>query len=214
LLSLLRVFVGVGISPLAQAGLNEALDLAVSLWRIGLGANVPETETLTGSAEGKGPVAGAVVGHHALDANAELAIISNRGLKEGDRAGFALIGHDLHEGDARGIVDTDVDELPSDAVMAVHHTSLPSGDAMPHRADAAKLFDIEMDEFARLLPFIATDWFGRLQGIEPVEPTPSQNAADGGCRDAEFAGDLLAGVALSAQSLDRIASGVGSLAVR
>ena len=89
-----------------------------------------------------------------------------------------------------------------------------TGDAMSHGADATKLLDVEMNEFARLLPLIAADWFGRLQGTELIEPSPSQNAADGGGRDAEFAGDLLSSVALSAQSLDRVAGGLGSLAVR
>jgi hypothetical protein len=35
------------------------------------------------------------------------------------RALFALVGHDLHESNARGIVDADMDELPADAVVAV-----------------------------------------------------------------------------------------------
>src|SRR5262245_60561 len=70
---------------------------------------------------------------------------------------LSLIGHDRHEGDARGIVDADVDELPADAMVTVDHAGLASGDAMAHRADAAELFDIEMDELARPLAFVATD---------------------------------------------------------
>jgi len=57
-----------------------------------------------------------------------------------------------------------VDELPADAKVSVDHAGLPSGDAMSHGADATKLLDVEMNEFARLLPLIAADWFGRLQG--------------------------------------------------
>src|SRR5262245_17065314 len=144
----------------------------------------------------------------------ELGVIGNSGLQEVNRALFAIVGHDLYEGDPRGIVDTVMDELPCYVMMTVHHKRLPSGHAMPNGADSAELFDIDMDEFAWLLAFIAANRFGRLQGTEPVKPAPSQHAADGSCRDAKFAGDLLAGVALSARSLHRIASGLGSLTDR
>ena len=40
-----------GISPFAQAGLDEALGLAVGLGRIGPGADVLEAKTLAGFAE-------------------------------------------------------------------------------------------------------------------------------------------------------------------
>ena len=56
-----------------------------------------------------------------------------------------------------------MDELPADAVVTIDRASMSSGDAVAHRADPAELFDIEMDEFARVLPFIATDRFGRLE---------------------------------------------------
>jgi hypothetical protein len=69
-----------------------------------------------------------------------------------------------HEGNARGIIDADMDELPADAMVMVDHAGLPSGDPISHRADAAELLNIEMDEIARVLAFIAPDRFGRLQG--------------------------------------------------
>ncbi len=72
-----------------------------------------------------------------------------------------------------------MDELPTDADMTVDDASSSSGNAVPDGADAAELFDIEMDEFARVLTFIATDRFGRLQGAQLVQSEPSQNAADG-----------------------------------
>jgi hypothetical protein len=66
-------------------------------------------------------IAGAVVSHHALDTDGELGVIGNGGLQEGDGTLFALIGHDLHEGDARGIVDADMNVLPTDAEVAIDH---------------------------------------------------------------------------------------------
>jgi hypothetical protein len=97
------------------------------------------------------------VGHHPLRFDAEAGVISNGGFEESDRAGFSLILHHLAAGDAGSIIDTDVDELPTDAEVAVDHASPPSGDAMPHRAYPAELLDIDMDEFAGVLPLIAAN---------------------------------------------------------
>src|SRR6266540_6608931 len=47
------------------------------------------------------------------------------------------------------------------------------GDAVAHRADSAELFDIEMDELARMLAFITPYRFGRLQGTELVQSQPT-----------------------------------------
>lgn len=56
-----------------------------------------------------------------------------------------------------------MDELPADAQMAVDNARLPSGDAVSHRANTAKLLNVEMNEFARMFPFIAAHGFG-IQG--------------------------------------------------
>jgi hypothetical protein len=79
--SVARVFISVSISPFAQAGLDEALSLAVGLGCIGLGANVAKAETFTCSTEGEGVVAGAIVGHHAHNLDAEAFVVGERGLE-------------------------------------------------------------------------------------------------------------------------------------
>ena len=94
-----------------------------------------------------------------FDADAKLGVIGNGGLQEGDRTLLALIGHDLNEGDPRGIVDADMDELPTDTVVTIDRARISPGDAMPHRTDPAELFDIEMDELTRMLAFITPDRF-------------------------------------------------------
>ena len=73
---------------------------------------------------------------------------------------------------------------------------------MSHGADPAELLDIEVDELARVLPLIAPDRFGRLQGTQCIQPQPTQNTADGGWRDAGLSGDLLARPALATQPFD------------
>jgi hypothetical protein len=91
----------------------------------------------------------------------------------GGRTLLALIGQHLHERDPRGIVDADMDELPTDAVVTVDPARISPGDAVAHRADSAELFDIEMDELARMLAFITPYRFGRLQGTELVQSQPT-----------------------------------------
>lgn len=47
-----------------------------------------------------------------------------------------------------------MDELPADAEMAVNRAGSSAGDAVSDRADPTKLLDVEMDEFARMFPFV------------------------------------------------------------
>jgi hypothetical protein len=58
------------------------------------------------------------------------------------RQRFSCAGsNDLHNGDARGIVDEDVDELPADTIVSVDHTGLRSGDAVPYGTDASEFLE-------------------------------------------------------------------------
>jgi hypothetical protein len=51
-------------------------------------------------------------------------------------------GSTLHEGDPRGIVDADMNEIPIDAMVTVDHAKLSSRDVMSDGADASELLDI------------------------------------------------------------------------
>ena len=62
--------------------------------------------------------------------DSKLGVISNGGLKKSNSTFFALIGHDLDEGDPRGIVDADMDKLPTDAVVTVDRARISPGDAV------------------------------------------------------------------------------------
>ena len=79
-----------------------------------------------------------------------------------------------------------MDVLPADAEMAVDHAGLSSCNAVAHGADPTELLDIDMDELAWLFPLIASDRLGRLQGTQLIQAQPTQNAADGGWRDADL----------------------------
>jgi hypothetical protein len=107
------------------------------------------------------------VRHHAFDAD-NLAKKGNSSFQEGDSILFSLVGPDLNKGDSRGIVDADLDELPTDANVTIHRAGISPSDAVPNRTDATELFNIEVDEFSR------------LQGIELIQPQSTQNTTDGG----------------------------------
>jgi hypothetical protein len=141
-----------------------------------------EAEAFAGGLEHPWAVARAIIRHHALDPDTQPGIIGDSGLQEGDRTFFALIGHHLDEGNAWGIVDADVDELPADAMMAIERAGIATADAMSHRADAAKLFDVEVDQLTRVLAL----WTGTLHALPPLRPSPKlflQAEPSGGAAD-------------------------------
>ncbi len=94
-----------------------------------------------------------------------------------------------------------MDELPADTEVAVDDAGLASGDAMTNGADFAELFDIDMDELARMLALVATNGLGRLEALR-LQAQPTKNATHGRWRDAGLARDLRARPALAPQPLD------------
>src|SRR6185437_15248562 len=103
--------VGSGVGPFAERCLDEALGLTVGLGCVGPGSDVLEAQLLAGIPKGFGTVTGAVVGHDALDGHAQAFVV-------GDGGFLALALEHLGEGDARSIVDADMDELPASAPVA------------------------------------------------------------------------------------------------
>ena len=96
--------------------------------------------------------------------------VGGGGLEEADGAPCLLVGHDLAEGDARGVVDADVNVLPTGAAeLGGAPVALPpaiAGDAMSDTLEAAELFGIEVDELAG--PLVATDRLRWLQIAHPA----------------------------------------------
>src|ERR1044071_4120788 len=194
--AVVRGWVGLSVGPFAQGGLDQALGLAVCLGRIRLGPDVLEAELAAGRAEGLRAIAGTIVGHHASNRDAEVRVVGDRGLEEGDRALLFLVGEDLREGHAGGVVDADVDELPSDAPALALPRSI-AGDARADPVEAAKLFDIDVDQFAGMLALVAAHRRGGLKRLDAVEAEAPEDAADRSRRDADRGCDLLARPALA-----------------
>src|SRR5882672_4543918 len=107
-----------------------------------------------------------------------------------------------------------MDELPagapglslSDAASRALASAI-AGDAVANPVEAAELLDVDVDQFARMFPLVAAHRLGRLQRLDAIEAEPLQNAADGGRRDPDRDGDLLAGPALAPPRFDRLDNG-------
>src|SRR4051812_25568645 len=84
--------VRVGVSPLAQRGLNEPLGLALGLWGIRAGETMLEAALGHGGPHGLGAVTGAVVGVDAPDLDAEALEVGERGVQESNGTLGRLIG--------------------------------------------------------------------------------------------------------------------------
>src|SRR6516165_1990831 len=110
------MLVGLGISPFAQRCLDKALGLAIGLGHVRLGSDAFETEPATSTSKGVRFVAGAVVGHDALDRDSQAGIVGAGGLQEGDGTGSFLILQHLAESDPGRVADADTNELPAQAL--------------------------------------------------------------------------------------------------
>ena len=62
-----------------------------------------------------------------------------------------------------------------------------------------ELLDVDVDHLAGMAALVAADGFGRIEVARPAQPHLSQDAADGGRRQAERPCDLLADEVLAAQ---------------
>ena len=116
-----------------------------------------------------------------------------------------FVRQNLGEGEARGVIDADVDELPAEPFAArpsVALTPAMACDAMSDLLEAAEFLDVEVDHLAGMGALVPADRLSRLQRFQRVEAQPAQDAADRGRGDADVACDLLSGVALTAQGLD------------
>ncbi len=72
-----------------------------------------------------------------------------------------------------------------------------AGDAVTDAFDTPELFDVDEDQFAWVLPFIAHHGRPGIKGAVPAQAAPSQHDADGGQPPAEPAGHGRAGQALA-----------------
>src|SRR5215212_6949881 len=120
------------------------------------------------------PIAGAVIREDALDADAEAAEEGDRAAEEAGRGRALLVGEHLDVGEPGGVVDGDVDELPTDPAAP---RSAVAVDAVAGTADLAQLLDVDVNELARTRPLVAVGPLVRLQPRQPAQPVAADDRA-------------------------------------
>ena len=83
-----------------------------------------------------------------------------------------------------------------------------AGDAVADALESAELLDVDVDHLAGMLALVAAHRLGRLDVLQPRQPGAPQHPADGGGRDADLHGDVLAGQPLAAQGDDALGHGL------
>jgi hypothetical protein len=144
-----------------------------------------------------GAVAGAVIGHDGLDADAATLEPGDGAFEKAGRRRGSLIGEDLGVGESGGVIDSDMDELPADAADLLGVVAM---DAMTDAADTAQLLDIHVDQLARLVPLVSASGLFGFEVLESGEAVTAQDPRDRGRTKAHAGGDLRAGVTAPAKA--------------
>ena len=112
---------------------------------------------------------------------------------------LALIGPDGRVAEAGVIVDTDMQAFPPGAP---HLVAAIAGHPMARPLDAPELLDVEVEQFARMVPLVA-----HHRGWRRSRPMPAQDPAERGLREAGLLADLGIGQALLPPAPDFLALG-------
>jgi hypothetical protein len=185
--------IGASIGPLASDGLDEAFRLAIGLRAIRSCEAVSDAEFVAGGGKDFGAISGAAIGEEALDADA-VSGVEGDSLAEGvEGAGELFVWEQTGKGEATVIIDGDVERLDAGTGIAV---GAITGGTDARACEAAQFLDVEVEEFARKVTFVALDgrlWrFERGEAIEAVAP---EHAREGGLGDGEHHPDLSVGTA-------------------
>ena len=132
-----------GVGPLAQGGLDEAFGFAVGLRRVRASAAVFEAHVKTSATKLVGAIAAAVIGEQGANGDAMASEEVNRILEKGDGDVGLLIGEDAREGQARVVVDGDVQGLPAGMLVLTTAAAVTApGDLL----EAGHAFDVKMEK--------------------------------------------------------------------
>ena len=180
--------------------MDEPLGLAVGLRTIRSCEAVFEAEFGAGFCEEFGAAGGAAVGEEALDVDAVCGVEGEGLMEGGEGAGDFFVGEQAGEGEAAVIVDGDVEGLDAGAWIAM---GAVAGGADTGAREAIELLDVEVEEIAWVVVFVADDGrFWRIEGSHAVEAVTEQDAGKGGLGDGQDHADLGVGTALAAQGED------------
>src|SRR6516165_7191863 len=100
-------------------------------------------------AEHVAAIAVAIVSHDPFDHDAVASEPGERPFQK-SRGGFlALVRQNLVVGEPAGIVDADMQALPTDPVMSIDRAGAAPGDAMADAGDPSELLGVEVQQLAR-----------------------------------------------------------------
>src|ERR1019366_3300240 len=102
------------VGPATEHGADEALCLAVRLRAVGAGAQVADAERATGHCVSDREIGTAVIGDELLDLDPVAAVEGSCAAQERDRGARLLVRENLCVGQARAVIDGDMDALPAD----------------------------------------------------------------------------------------------------
>jgi hypothetical protein len=127
-----------------------------------------------------GAITRAVVAHDPLDGDAVAAVERDGAAQEADRGGGLFVGQDLDVGEAGGVVDADVDELPADGLLAVlARAALQPPVAVntvpgPAGRDPSERLDVDLQQLARVAALVTVGWSGGSS--RPSLPSPTRKS--------------------------------------
>jgi len=174
--------VGADVGPLFEHGSVESLNFSVGLRSIGTGLAVDDvTERL---AEEAAAITRAVVRH---DFEHVDAVVIEPGLRPGPEARgrlFLLVRKNLGVGEATVVVNGRVDEAVAGTPLGVRGSEvvvvpLGASEDLPAAAvrDAAQFFDVDVDQVAGALAFVAADDLtrGSVHPLQAIESSTTQH---------------------------------------
>ena len=161
--------IGVGVGPLPEGGLDEALGLAVGFWSIGLGETLLEAEGGSGRAHEMRTITRAIVGIETLRLDTVAAEEGEGGVEKSDGTNGGFVWVKLGEGEAGMIIDGNMEELPAGPPDMVGLAI--TGDAVSWTLDPGQFLDVEMDELAWVRSLVALDRRRRRELGQPLAMT-------------------------------------------
>jgi hypothetical protein len=124
---------------------------------------------------------------------------SDQPSKEGDSGWGSFVSQDFRISQTGGIVDGDVDELPTGTSSALPAVT---GDAVADDLDAAQLLGVDVDELSRVVSLIAANGLFGIQVLELRQTFSGQDAGHRGRTRPDSRGDLRPGLSPPAQPED------------
>src|SRR6266566_3627346 len=146
--------VGEAVCPFAQQCFEERFGFTVGLRPSGAGVAAGDAELCAGGRPSVRAVAVAVVAEDAFDGDAAVAVPAEGAAEEGDAIGGALARQQLCVGQARVVIDREVQVLPAGVTVAREPVAM---DALADRPETAELLDVDVNELARPLALVADD---------------------------------------------------------